>query len=542
MGRQIFVPLLILFGIALSVASWIASLDPLTIGLGLTAALFIFVFSLLLLLRARFRTAFLVAATLAVPAYAYVMWEYAELMMFVQYVAAPVFMLISLVMGWIALTSDIFDAESSDGRDEFNVSWIRSRLSARKSQQSKDPDIVAVDRVEKKGRNAGNVPTFETDTSLIVLGQTGKGKSTFIKERLLHWHPYDGVIAHALSNTSGPNEFESFISQWNPDDDVIRLSSQGSTHRWDPFMDFSASMQDMRSIAVGMWESRNTVETGWSDSAKSLLTAALAVTKAQYDDFAKLPNVLEQGPQEIIKKAQSNPNAAVVLSGLDGMSEKDLGTAHSNLMNEISPLLLSELFDDDLPRFSLRGYFDGKQQDNVVLDNIRQDKFARPYWRFFLQTAIDLSMDSDSRQRFLLDEVDKIPKIDNLDELASAGRSDGSTAIIAAQDRSQIESIYGTMTDSIYANCPNRVVFNVGDGETAEWVLSGLGKHELEQRTVTRSTGNLETEEARSISETRRDSVPVSEHELMSLEIGEALIQSPDGWWLSKLTEPELDL
>jgi hypothetical protein len=469
-------------------------------------------------------------------------WEFAGLMMFVQTVVAPLFILISLVMGWIAFTSGIFDTESSDGREEFNVSWIRSKFSARKSRQSKDPDTVAVDRVEKKGRNAGNIPTFEPDTSLIVLGQTGKGKSTFIKERMLHWHPHDGIVAHALSNTSGPNEFESFIKRWNPDDDVIRLSSQGSTHRWDPFMDFSASMQDMRTIAVGMWESRNTVETGWSDSAKSLLTAALAVAKAQYDDFAKLPDVLEQGPQDIIEKARTNPNAAVIISGLDGMSGKDLGTAHSNLMNEISPLLLSELFDNDLPQFSLRGYFDGKQQDNVVLDNIRQDKFARPYWRFFLQTAIDLSMDSDSRQRFLLDEVDKIPKVDNLDELASAGRSDGSTAIIAAQDRSQIESIYGKMTDSIYANCPNRVVFNVGDGETAEWVLSALGKHELEQRTVTRDTGHLETEETRSVAETRRDNFPLSEHEVMSLEVGEAFIQSPDGWWLGKLTEPELEL
>jgi type IV secretory pathway TraG/TraD family ATPase VirD4 len=348
-----------------------------------------------------------------------------------------------------------------------------------------------------------------------------------------------GVIAHSLSEGDG-NEFVSFLDQRmdHEYDTLYILSSQNSTHRWNPFDDYDQDMQSMRSIADGLWSSRDTVETGWSDSARALLTAALAVTSAITGDFADLPDVLEDGPETIIDHCQDLPDGRMITSSLESMSGQDLQTVHSTLMTELEPLLLSEIFDTSLPTISLTEYM-SEPLGYVVLNNRRADTYARPFWRFLIQTAIDLSMEHPQRQYFILDEFDKMPRISNLDELASAGRSAGSLAVLAAQDAHQLDATYPDLGRSIYSNCPNRAVFACGDEDTAELALGAIGRDEVTQTTVSQSAQeSLNPDQG--INRQRTEKYPLTHAELMNLDVGEALLHSQEGWWVSKITEPEL--
>jgi len=429
--------------------------------------------------------------------------------------------------------------DETSGREGYETSWISSKIASISSSRSDEADVVPVDRIKKRDYDAPRVPRIDTDTSVIALGQTGRGKSSFVKSVVSDWdHTGMGMIAHALSEGSG-NEFEQFFAErMHPDDTIYRLSSQYSTHRWNPFDDFNRSMQSMKAISDGIWTSRNSVETGWSDSARAMLTAALAVTSARHGDFAYLPKVLEDDPVDIVEDCAQLPQGTIVTSSLSSMSESDLGTAYSNLMSEIQPLLLSEIFDEDLPTISLTEYFD-EPLGYIILDNIREDTYARPFWRFLIQTAISKSMSHDHRQYFVIDEFDKLPPISNLDELVSAGRSAHSTAVLAAQDVHQLEATYPDLGRSIYSNCPNRAIFACGDEDTAELALSALGRDEVTQTTVSHST-DRDINKSQGINRQRTEKYPLTHNELMTLNVGEALLHSQQGWWLAKITEPDL--
>jgi hypothetical protein len=300
-------------------------------------------------------------------------------------------------------------------------------------------------------------------------------------------------------------------------------------------------MQDMKTISDGIWESQESIDTGWSDSARAILTAALAVTSARSGDIADLPDVLSRDPVDIVEDCQQLPQGQIVTSSLSSMSSSDLDTAHSNLMSTIEPLLLSEIFDESLPTVSLTTYFDNPR-GYICLDNVRSDSYARPFWRFLIQTAIDLSMQHPQTQYFVLDEFDKLPRISNLDELASAGRSAGSLGILAAQDVHQIDARYPDLGRSIYSNSPNRAVFAAGDEDTAELALSAIGRDEMTQKTISEKSGIRDgVTPDQGINKQRTEQYPLTRRELMDLDVGECLIDSPDGWWVSKITEPELE-
>lgn len=437
-----------------------------------------------------------------------------------------------LIVGYVSYRGYRFivGRNPTSGREQYNTSWkswVRGKI--------EDEDIP-VDRVDKRDPDGPATPSVDDDTSTIVLGQTGTGKSTFVKSRLQSWDFDGAVIAHALSDPGGRNEFVEFFEARGQDVQV--LSSRNSDLRWDPFLDLDESIRDMETLATGIFETREVVETGWSEPARAMLVSALTVTSARHDDFARLTDVLEQGPEFIAEEIQKVPDSGLVAAPITSLDESERQTVYTTLLNQIRPLLRSDIFDSSVERISLRGYLSDPSQRVLVLDNIREDRYARGFWRFFLQSSIDLGFSTEGRQQFLLDEFDKLPDIDNLDELASAGRSAGLVGMLVAQDVHQVEDIYGSMARSIWTNCPNRVMFRAGDIDTAEIALSSIGKVEMRTQSVSDERGA--GHEDQRLSTGIEERCPLVSGDLTDLDVGEALVQSPDGWWLCKLTELDL--
>lgn len=426
-----------------------------------------------------------------------------------------------------------FNAQRArSGREKYRTGllyWIRSRLPWHSSD-------VPVDGVLARDPAGDLLPTFDPSTSTIVLGETGTGKSTFVKSRVQNWDFDGAVIAHALSEPGGRNEFLEFFEGEGQTVGVI--SSRDSDLRWDPMLDYRESVQDMETLSEAIFEVRDVKKTGWSEPARTLLTAALVLCSARYGDLARLPKVLGEGPEWIAEEIQEVPGADLVAGPVRVMDESERSTVYTTLLNQLRPLLHSDLFDEDLPRMSLRDYMADPGDRILVMDNIREDRFARGFWRFLVQSAIDFGMSTDGRQQLLLDEFDKLPRIDNLTELASAGRSAGLSGMLVCQDRHQIADVYGDMHRSIWTNCPNRVAFRAGDDETSDLVLSSIGTVELESLSVSDDTemGHDDERASRGIDTGR----PLVSGDLTQMGVGGALVQSPAGWWLATLSEPDL--
>lgn len=394
---------------------------------------------------------------------------------------------------------------------------------------------VPTDGIKRRDPNGTRKPTFRESVSTMALGETGMGKSTFVKSRLQAWDFDGAIVAHALSNPGDENEFAEFFAQRGQQ--VIRLSSQGSTHRWDPFLDYNENMRDMETLASGIFSTRPVKETGWTEPARSMLVCSLTITSALYGDFSKLTTVLGKGPEWITQEIQKIERAQLAAMPIVDLEESDRQTVFTTLVNQIRPLLYSEIVESEIPRISLRTYFESPGDCTLVLDNVREDRYARGFWRFLLQSGIDVAFSTAGTQQFLLDEFDKLPRIDNLDELASAGRSAGVIGMLVAQDVHQLEDLYGGMAHSLYANCPNRVCFKAADRDTANMALSTLGTVELRGQSV---SIDPDEDEVAGVSQNVDEKIPLLSGSVTGLGIGEALIQSPEGWWLADLTEPDL--
>lgn len=107
---------------------------------------------------------------------------------------------------------------------------------------------VTVERIDKRDPNGELVPSLH-DVSCMVLGETGSGKSTFAKSRLVR-RDYDGaVIARALSEASQENEFVEFFEERGQE--VLVISSRDSTHRWEPLADYGQSLRALKRYREG---------------------------------------------------------------------------------------------------------------------------------------------------------------------------------------------------------------------------------------------------------------------------------------------------
>jgi hypothetical protein len=391
---------------------------------------------------------------------------------------------------------------------------------------------LETDRIDKRSQNSSVHPSIDREVSTMLLGQTNMGKSTQVGKLLEQWNLDEPVIAHALSEPHRENELGTALDALGAE--TATISSRGSNVRWDPFLDRGESIREMMNITEGVFRAHRTTETGWSDAARAMLTAALTVTNAKHGDFAALPDVIEQGPDEIIGELDNVPNTGTVSATLDTLDSGGRSSAFTTMTGQIQSLLESDVFDSDLDRVSLGECFaaDGRA---IVLDNVRKDRYAQGFWRFFLESAIDQGFTTDGRQQFVLDEVDKLPQIGNLDELSSAGRSAGVRGILVAQDVHQLEDVYGDMAWSIWSNCPNRIAFKAGDVETAKFVLSSLGEVELYRQSVSTSWSGEEYN--REVSGAYETDLPLTTGDITDLDQGKALVQSPDGWWLCKLSE-----
>jgi len=400
---------------------------------------------------------------------------------------------------------------------------------------------LAVDDVYKTNAKGG--PKLEESTSVALNGQTGYGKSSTMKDLMTDFDDSNGIIAHAMAehddgNKYAENEFERFATDIMGLD-CIRVSTQQSSHRWNPFLDFNQSISDMLNVASLMMDYSEANRNGWSSAAQNLLACGLIVANLEYNDIARLPDVLAvDDPSSLVDTVNKLPSEGAerpqIVTQAVPNDDDSLQTVQNVLLSSLSPQFASDLFDPRIDAFGIKEFFENPVGRAVILNNWQSDNLSQPFYRFMIQSAIDFAMEGPNQQQFLLDELNKLPPIGNLEPLASAGRSAGARGIIAFQNVEQMTAVYGhDDTESIWSNCPNRFSFKAGNRSTAEFVINSLEEEEMLQRTVSKSEHGDET-----YSESFVEQSPLTRGDIIDQTPGEALVQSGENWWLCNLTDP----
>lgn len=434
--------------------------------------------------------------------------------------------------------------EPTTGRPQFatgSADWLRRAL-------ARDRDgSVPVDRVMRRDA-ATPEPVLDTDTSAGLTGSTNTGKSKSAKASLQAQGYDEPLMAHGLVQPPdeladdpaiprGTTEWYDFLRD-NEGLDVEKIAAENSSVRWNPYLDLREDLRDMANLAEGLYHDPRSPETGWDEAGRSMLRAALLLTDAEHGDIAYLPDVMdENGPDGIVERVSQIPDMGPrAVSSLQ--NHDDLSTVFQRVDNRLSNIMECDLFDPGVQPISLREFFDGSGPDAITLENRTDARYAKSYWTFLLTQAIDITMNVPGKQQILLDEVDKLPKIPNLGDLASAGRSAGARGVIIVQSVSQMEMKYGENgARAIWGNCPNTYAFRPATAKSAEFALSSLGDYEMEAQSV---SGDRHERRDKKISKSMKEKKPLTTGDLMSLNTGEALVQSGQDWWLAKLAEPKL--
>ena len=294
-----------------------------------------------------------------------------------------------------------------------------------------DENTIPVDTVYKKGLDSPASPELDRDVSMGVAGQTGKGKSSFVKDDVRRWESDESIFAHGLRESEERNEVRDFLADQGFD--ILSMSSQGSEVRWDPFLDTPKDLPSMQNLAEGLYTAEQLKETGWSKSEKMLLTAMLVYCSVEHDDFGHFQQVLETAPEEVIETVGEIPEAKLAVQSLKRVDNSDLDVIYSNVNAVMSSLAASDICDPSLPKVELGKFCEQPDGRAVVLDNVTSDSYADGFWRVLMSSAIDVAYETRGRQQFWLDEVDKLPRIGNLRKLASAGRKSGTRGVILSR-------------------------------------------------------------------------------------------------------------
>lgn len=440
--------------------------------------------------------------------------------------------LIFVRMGWEWLQYQ-FRPDAESGRSRFETTWITTLKGIVQREH------LPVSEVKKKDPDAPALPTLQDDrTSTMILGQSGKGKSKLVQSRIQQWDYSRPLIVHEMSQPGKRNEYAEFFEAEGQDVELI--SSRNSSVRWDPFLDCNGNFADMENIAEGILSSEDAVETGWSQHVRSYFVCALALTNAEYGDFACLDDVLGMSPTEMLDECEKLSNSELYITALSGMDEDDLRIVHSNLLNRIRPMLQTDFFDSSLPRISITEYVENPAGRVIVVDHIGRDSFADGLFKFFFDSAIEYEMEQSEQSYFVLDEFDELPYLSNLKRLITEGRSTNTLGFLITQDLHQIHDKYGELAETFWSNCTNRIMFRPGDSETAELALSSIGTYDVQSQSKTDDT-DLGKENER-FSQSVEEKHPISTHELTTdFEVGDAVVISDEGWWVTNLKEPKIE-
>lgn len=411
-----------------------------------------------------------------------------------------------------------------------STTWDTLKRGLTRSQDNHIP----VNDVFFQSDDAPAQPKLDRGKSMAVAGQTGKGKSNFVKDDIRRWDASESIFAHGLRDRGGKNEVRDHLDWYGFD--LMTVSSSGSSYRWDPFLDLDKDVNQMISLAKSLYSAEQLKETGWSSADRMMLSAMLVYTSVEYGDFAHLGDALTTDLDEIFSVVDHVSNGEYLIHAI-GDDEDDASVVKRRVVSGLTPLITSDICDPELPSVSIREFCENPDGRAFVLDNVTSDEFATGFWRIMMKSAIEIAYEAEGSQQFWIDELSSLPRIPNMKKLAKAGRKSGTRGVISIQNYQQLRETYGKDgAATIWSNSPNKIMFSAGDEETAEFFLRSIGKKEMVD--YSRSTQNDDFAGVEDqITSKPVDKYPLTTGDLMRNQAGEALIVSDHGWWFGKIKE-----
>lgn len=339
---------------------------------------------------------------------------------------------------------------------------------------------------------------IDSEKSLLVTGEPGAGKTEAIKLLLPQ-------LSTEAETATVVFSYKDDYTEWaSGRDDVVQLSTRGSTHVYNVFDEVDGTMskktrrKTFDEIARVLFKRRReqSKHPFFEDAAAELLSAMLRYLYREAKraglpaDNRELVDFVRRLDREKIHALLTEtdedgehryPDFVGAASHITPDTHKQAAGVYSTLRLLVESTFGNGDFSrptESNPSTAIREYMNDPAGRVLLLDfPIEEAELVRPMFRFFLQRAIKRGLaDDDQRSFYVLDEFARIPDVDNIKRLVDTGRAQNAQAILGLQSMSQLFAKYGQFDgESMNSGLLYELHLRSGDRRTVEYVRHRLG-------------------------------------------------------------------
>ncbi|WP_185715581.1 type IV secretory system conjugative DNA transfer family protein [Halocatena pleomorpha] len=362
---------------------------------------------------------------------------------------------------------------------------------------------------------------LEMDRSVLVLGETGSGKTEAIR-----------VLAHQLQ--ADPDEafvvfdYKQDYQTFFDSKDIIKLSSRDSTIEWNVFREIEED-GDCDEIAQAIFSGTETDDDYFTNAATQVLADVLRLFWHDSDGPAPtnedLVTFLQDADVDLLRNAFETEELSSKKHLPEGVE------ASSNIVSILEERV-SAVFRGDFSEagtFSVREYMADPRGKILVLDfPIQQSSSVQAIFRLLIDWSIRFGLEDERSSYYILDEFAALPELDMLERLVNAGRAYNCYAILGVQAIPQLHDTYGKdKAESLLSGLAQEIHLRVGQG-SVEYCRKRIGRERVE-----RNVGpDDEDEWFVEIDENDKrvfEDYPIGEDTLQNFEAGRGIVHTPSG-------------
>lgn len=320
------------------------------------------------------------------------------------------------------------------------------------------------------------VPVDVETTHFALIGATGTGKTTIIKEMMY------GVLKRQDRMVVLDPDGE-FYKTFGKKNDLILNPYDKRSQKWSFFNEIEDDYDFERNAASIVQKSNSSDSEEWNRYGRLFLTETarkLYATRANptTQELFYLTNIVDT--EEIKEFLEGTPAQSLFAEG----AERALGSTRFVLGNSLSSHLQIEHGD-----FSIRKWLRQDNNQNLFITWREPQRAAlKPLiscWVDILFTSV-LGMEQNLKKRLFcfIDELESLSNLPTLGDALTKGRKKGLCLVNGFQTYTQLQNVYGDkQAETMLSNHRSLVCFAIGrtGDATANFISKALGQHEIER-------------------------------------------------------------
>lgn len=383
---------------------------------------------------------------------------------------------------------------------------------------------------KKSDMRLGAIPLIKDSETkhILICGTTGAGKTNALRQ-LMKQIRRRGDRAIVVDTTGD------FVGKFfREEKDILFNPYDARSEKWHPWCECTKDYDYEHLVNSLIPKNDNHYDDFFPEAGRAVILASLMKYKKEgKTDIEKLVrNLLRKSINEIYNELKQTDARIYV----DPQGEKTTVSIRATIANCIRHF--SVLRNTPSP-FSIRDWILSKEETDEWLflacqtDQRKALNSLMSVWFSIALNAIKQRSPDQSNKKIwlIIDELHALQKLEYLEESLAELRKYGGAIVLATQNVSQLDKIYGHHGARIILDqCGTKVSFRQSDSEIAKRMSSFFGQREFRETQEGLSYGAHEMRDGVNLSSIERTRATISPTQIMNLPDLEAFIKLPGNW------------